>query len=579
MAEETKELITTDKANIPIENGHLVPKDLNGLWRLAVLMADSGMVPKEYAHKPAAICVAVQLGMEVGLAPMQSVQNIAVIHGKPSIYGDGITGLLHGSGKCEHISEFFEKDGKVVDPADLPLNLDEWSGVKAISEIKRKGTPKPYRGTFSVNDAIRMGKWNKAYSTGEKSTWQKHPARMLLWRARAFAARDGFSDVLKGLSVFEEVADYDADLKKANGQYQVVEAAAVTPTEFDTMVQENDLDAGLVQKYLELCAKTASVSVGVVMDGAIQQKEGFVNKFRAWAAKSNADAPTVPTSEIKEEPASCPNCDIPNCPGCKTVEVGETPDKDIFKMFEQICSERKLDPSEYEEYFKSYLDYVSQMTKLEHLEVCKRFLEDTQDKWFDFFIKWHKKQLQSSGPAGTSKDTGAKVIDFPPKNSTPPADESLDNGANPPPESNETTSSDKDGGAVEGDEPPAPLSFISEWIGMPGTRFREYVPANPDKFKGISVQEYDRARDKWDKYVYSRWQEKWPLDDSSKQEPIKFPEQNTQQRFLAAKMNNPDAVKKSLEFRGFANTPATDEAKEIVLKDVLDIMGGKVLKK
>ena len=55
---------------------------------LSARLADSQMVPKAYQGKPNDILVACIWGSEIGLSPLQALQNIAVINGKPSVYGD-----------------------------------------------------------------------------------------------------------------------------------------------------------------------------------------------------------------------------------------------------------------------------------------------------------------------------------------------------------------------------------------------------------------------------------------------------------------------------------------------------------
>jgi len=55
--------------------------------------------------------------------------------------------------------------------------------------------------TFNQKDAEKAGLWRK------QGTWQQYPKRMLQLRARAFAFRDAFADVLKGLQVREEIED------------------------------------------------------------------------------------------------------------------------------------------------------------------------------------------------------------------------------------------------------------------------------------------------------------------------------------------------------------------------------------
>ena len=64
----------------------LMPRDFDQFWRLSTIMAASGMVPKAYLNKPEACFIAMQMGAETGLTPMQSIQSIAVINGMPSIW-------------------------------------------------------------------------------------------------------------------------------------------------------------------------------------------------------------------------------------------------------------------------------------------------------------------------------------------------------------------------------------------------------------------------------------------------------------------------------------------------------------
>lgn len=312
-----------DKPHIPIKNGQLVPQDAAGLFYLAGMMSKTSMVPEQYRHDPASTFVAIQLGMEVGLRPMQALQNIAVIKGKPTIYADGITGLLHGSGKCDEIREWFEIGGeKKIDTSDLDRDITKWpDNLKAVSVIVRR---KPdghkgieYRGTFSVADAKRMGTWNS------KDVWKKHPARMLMWRARTYAARDGFSDVLKGLGVFEEVIDYDADLEPQNGHYGVPEEV-VKPVEgkvvdaeipeekkelslFDKMCEAQQIDR---DKALEYCKEIHNITGAPILTitlKAVDRPESFVLKFKEWMlAQDPDDGDPMGIDDPKETPFEDP---------------------------------------------------------------------------------------------------------------------------------------------------------------------------------------------------------------------------------------------------------------------------------
>lgn len=178
-------------SNLTTRNGFL-PTTFTEAKQFAGELAASNLVPKSYAGKPLDILVAIQWGNEIGLAPMQALQNISVINGKPSVYGDAAMALVQASPVCEGVEEFFEDEG-----TPNPV---------AVCIAHRKGR-KPVTARFSVEDAKRAGLWNK------QGPWTQYPKRMLQMRARGFALRDAFPDALKGLITTEEAQDYPEEAK------------------------------------------------------------------------------------------------------------------------------------------------------------------------------------------------------------------------------------------------------------------------------------------------------------------------------------------------------------------------------
>ena len=181
------------------------PTTITEAIQFSEMLASSQMVPKQYQGKPQDIMVCVQWGMELGLAPLQALQNIAVINGKPSVYGDAAMALVQASPLCEGVEEFIEGDG-----TNNPI---------AVCVAHRKGR-KPVRSTFSVEDAKRAGLW------GKQGPWQAYPKRMLAMRARGFALRDAFPDVLKGLITAEEAQDYPSEDKPRQAPRNPLDALA-----------------------------------------------------------------------------------------------------------------------------------------------------------------------------------------------------------------------------------------------------------------------------------------------------------------------------------------------------------------
>lgn len=177
----------------------LAPQTMHEAISLAERFASSGFVPKAYIGNPNAILAAWQMGAEVGLQPMQALQSIAVISGMPSLYGDGALGIVQASSVFDHkvFEETYEND-----PGDggLPLNLT------AVCTVARIGG-KPHTQRFSMLDATTAG------LTVKDGPWKSYPRRMLMMRARSFAIRNMFSDILRGFRIYEEYVGYETEFE------------------------------------------------------------------------------------------------------------------------------------------------------------------------------------------------------------------------------------------------------------------------------------------------------------------------------------------------------------------------------
>jgi len=143
-------------------------------FRFSQMVAKSDFAPKDFRGKPESCLLAIQHGAEIGLSPMQSLQSIAVINGKPSVYGDTALAVCLGSSVCEYVRERIEGEG---------------DAMTAICEAKRRGDPEPVVGRFSVADAKKASLW------GKSGPWTQYSRRMLQMRARGFALRDAFPHV------------------------------------------------------------------------------------------------------------------------------------------------------------------------------------------------------------------------------------------------------------------------------------------------------------------------------------------------------------------------------------------------
>lgn len=208
--------VTTQQPSTAPAMFDLSPKSLDEAMRFAELISKSGIIPKDYQDKPGNILVAIQWGMEIGLKPLQAMQNIAVINGRPSLWGDSVIALVRSSPLCEYVIETSEGD-------------------TAVCRVKRRGEQEQVR-TFSDVDAKAAG------LLGKTGPWSQYKSRMRQMRARAFALRDVFPDVLKGMPIAEEVMDLPREVDiTPRGQTATQIAQAAKPATAERTEDQKNL--------------------------------------------------------------------------------------------------------------------------------------------------------------------------------------------------------------------------------------------------------------------------------------------------------------------------------------------------
>ena len=200
----------------------LVPTSIKEMELFAEKLSKSILVPKDYQGKPANCFVAIQWGLECGLAPLQALQSIAVINGKPSMYGDALLAMVRADSRCLGVHE--KQDGGV---ATCIIKRKHSDG--SVEEIKR---------TFSMKQAEQAGLSNRP-------TWKAYPERMLQHRARGNAIRDAFPDVIHGLISAEEAQDYDEPKDVTPVQ------KAVAPPSLETLTEPKVEEAEVVPEKEE----------------------------------------------------------------------------------------------------------------------------------------------------------------------------------------------------------------------------------------------------------------------------------------------------------------------------------------
>ena len=212
---------------------NLIPTDVDQALKISEMFAKSDLVPDSYRNKPANIFLAVSAGASLGLAPFQAMQNIAVINGKPSIWGDALLAMVRNDKRCLSVKETIEGEGNAR------------TATCSVSRLAPNGETEVITASFSMNNAQKAGLLNR-------KPWQSYPDRMLQMRARGFALRDAFADVIGGLISGEEAEDYPTEeatkqkkLKKYDKDNRstedIVEALEDMSQEQEKKIEEKDL--------------------------------------------------------------------------------------------------------------------------------------------------------------------------------------------------------------------------------------------------------------------------------------------------------------------------------------------------
>jgi hypothetical protein len=604
MSEENKENLPVPAqpkpANVPVVNGVFAPNDLEGVWRLSTILAGSGIVPKEYRGKVEDTFVAISWGMEIGLSHNQSLHAIAVIDGKPSIYGDVGLALVRGSGKLDDIDEYFEGT----------FGHDDY---KAVCKLKRKGEERIHESEFSIEDAKLMGKWNQPTKQGYPSVWMKHPKRMLKWRARWFALRDVFGDVLKGLGIYEEVRDSIDMEPDESGSYamkedspkddvstpaetpendenyntggeaikeaideEIVESvkreAAEEPTDEDYVnpgepdavpdpvsedvpIMDRFLNAmghdlrDAAMKFVEKACEINDCPADEIYEDALARPDEFKSIIARWASNQPVEVREIkpPVEEAVAEPTG----------------ATENPNRDpIVLINSKAALHYNGALSEHtQRSLIAYIEYVSELSGLSAEQIYLG-LNKAPAEWFQYFEDWCQTKIDEASEKATGEEGSSVKKPAPKETGTDGAD--LDNT-----------------GLIK----PGELSWPSwklKWNTMKPEDFKGFVWSQLDKFSAAETEAVaiaKRARAKWAK----QWGDSvYPVDakkqkDSDEQAKIESGDEDAnstiETRWAFVNENYPKETQKAMEARKFAHGGLTNGAKQMIIQDVFEACG------
>jgi hypothetical protein len=176
----------------------LSPAEVN--WKTAQKIANTPFVPTAFRGKPEAVFAAILYGDELGLGPMQSLNSIHVIEGKPSMSPELMRALVARAGHR--------------------LDVKLASNDKVVLWGKRADNGSEATVEWSMKDAQQAG-------LAGRGAWKTYPRAMLLARATSEICRQIFSDCIMGLSYTPEEASSIAGVEWTDAPVEPVQTAPV----------------------------------------------------------------------------------------------------------------------------------------------------------------------------------------------------------------------------------------------------------------------------------------------------------------------------------------------------------------
>ena len=174
------------------------------MQRIAKGFATSSLVPKEYQGNIGNCMIALNLAQRIGGDPLMVMQNLVIVHGRPTWSAQYLIATANMCGRFSAIRFEFFGDKK----------NDTW-GCRAWAIEQRTGE-ELIGSDVTIAIARKEGWYGK-----NGSKWQSIPQQMLMYRAGSWWVRAYAPELSMGLMTSDEASDVFDAQASADGTYSV----------------------------------------------------------------------------------------------------------------------------------------------------------------------------------------------------------------------------------------------------------------------------------------------------------------------------------------------------------------------
>ena len=169
--------------------------NIDRAWKFASLLSESAIIPDTFRKNPASCLIALDMANRMHRNPMEVMQAMYIVHGKPGFSSSFLISLINSCGLFERLRfEYVGEPGK------------ESRGCRAWTIEKKTGEK-----LIGPLITLRMAKDEKWFSNNKK--WDNMPDVMLSYRAASFFSRAYCPDLTGGLHSSDELSDSQDDFK------------------------------------------------------------------------------------------------------------------------------------------------------------------------------------------------------------------------------------------------------------------------------------------------------------------------------------------------------------------------------
>lgn len=171
--------------------------DMPVTWKMINTMSQTASIPVRYHGKPGDILTTMKMGQELGVSPLEALNEIYIVNGKPSASGKLLAAMIWRAG---HVL--------ICDPSATGATVRSWRNINGTYHEMPQVS-------FTKKDAERAGLM-------DKDTYKQYPAAMMGWRAVTLAARLHFPDVVSAIGYTPEEVGMD-DPEMMEGEKNLTE--------------------------------------------------------------------------------------------------------------------------------------------------------------------------------------------------------------------------------------------------------------------------------------------------------------------------------------------------------------------